>query len=123
MRLVCMTGDRIHWVSLQHGKTMPYPVMNLPAIAEGKATWEDTAGLIRNLDAVVSVDTSIMHLAGAMRKPLYVPLSGNSCWKFLKTGTKCVWYPTARLIRNQGRGFENAVDQLIGAIRNGPTLL
>ncbi len=123
MRLVCMTGDKVHWVSLQHGKTLPHPVMNPPLIAEGKATWEDTAGLIHNLDGIVSVDTSIMHLAGAMGKRLLVPLSGNSCWKFLKTGKKCVWYPTARLIRNEGRGFENAVDQLIGVIRGPTTVL
>lgn len=118
MRLVCMTGDRVHWVSLQYGKKMPHPVINVPAIAEGKATWEDTAGLIHNLDAVVSVDTAIMHLAGSMGKPMSVLLSGNSCWKFLRRGEKCVWYPTATLIRNEGQGFENAIDKLIARIRS-----
>lgn len=119
MRIVCMTGDKIHWVSLQFGSAMPNPVSNVPAFAEGRVTWEDTAGMIANLDAVVTVDTSIMHLAASMEKPLLVPLSGNSCWKFLKTGTKCVWYPTVQLYRNVGRGYENAVDQIIPVIRNG----
>lgn len=118
MRLVCMTGNIIHWVNLQYGKRMPHPVVN-----PDFKTWEDTAGLIHNLDAVVTVDTSVMHLAGAMGKPMSVLLSGNSCWKFLKKGPKCVWYPTAKLYRNNGRGFEDAVDQLIADIRSSKKIV
>jgi hypothetical protein len=114
MRLVCMTGDKVHWVNLQHGKKMPYPVTNLPFDA-----WEDTAGLIHNLDAVVSVDTSVMHLAGALNKPLAIPLSANSCWKFLLKGSKCIWYPSAVLYRNETYGMEEAINQLVPRIRNG----
>lgn len=113
MRLVCMTGNSAHWVNLQHGRPMPFPVSNIPF-----ETWEDTAGLIHNLDAVVSVDTSVMHLAGAMRKPLATILSGNSCWKFLSKGSQCKWYPTSTLFRNHNvRGMENSVNDLIVAIR------
>lgn len=114
LRLVCMTGDRAHWVNLQHGKPMPHPVVNIPF-----QTWEDTAGLIMNLDAVVTVDTGVMHLAGALGKPMAVPLSGNSCWKFLRKGSKLNLYPTATFYRNPGRGFEDAISQLISAIRAG----
>jgi hypothetical protein len=74
--------------------------------------------LIHNLDAVVTVDTSVMHVAGSMGKKMAVLLSGNSCWKFLKSGPKCVWYPSATLFRNEGHGFENAIDQVIVALRN-----
>jgi len=70
------------------------------------------------LDGVVSVDTGVMHLAGAMRKPMSVLLSGNSCWKFLKTGEKCHFFPTAKLYRNEGYGFDNAIDRLVADIRN-----
>lgn len=114
MRLVTMTADRVHWVSLQHNAKMPYPVDNVPFYS-----WQDTAGLITNLDGVVSVDTAIMHLAGGMGKPLAVPLSGNSCWKFLLKGSECIWYPTATLFRNEGVGMENAITDLTVAIRNG----
>lgn len=114
MRLVCMTGDLIHWVSLQHDKVMPYPVTNLPF-----STWEDTAGLIKNLDAVVTVDTGVMHLAGGLGVPMAVVLSGNSCWKFLRKGKKLPLYPSATFYRNLGRGVEEAITELTGAIRNG----
>lgn len=114
MRLVCQTGDKVHWVNLQYGETLPYPVTNIPF-----ETWEDTAGLIHNLDAVVSVDTGPMHLAGSMNKPMAVLLSGNSCWKFLRKGRKLGWYPSATFYRNETRGFENALNELIVDIRNG----
>ena len=114
MRLVCMTGDKVQWVNLQHGKKMPYPVNNIPF-----ETWEDTAGLIQNLDAVVTVDTGVMHLAGCLNKPLAVVLGGNSCWKFLRKGTKLPLYPSATFYRNKTRGFEEAITELTSAIRAG----
>ena len=114
MRLVCMTGDKVHWVNLQHGKKMPEPVSNVPF-----ETWEDTAGLIANLDAVVTVDTGTMHLAGAMNKPMAVLLPANSCWKFLRSGKKLRLYPSATFYRNPSRGFEEAITELVFAIRNG----
>jgi tetratricopeptide (TPR) repeat protein len=114
MRLVCMTGDKIHWVNLQHGASMPHPVSNIDF-----RTWDDTAGLIENLDAVVTVDTSIMHLAGAMNKPTAVLLPANSCWKFLRTGKKLPLYPSAIFYRNPTRGFEDAITELVFDIRKG----
>lgn len=113
MRLVCMTGDKVHWVNLQHGKPMPHPVTNFPF-----DTWEDTAGLIHNLDAVVTVDTGTMHLAGGMNKPMAVLLPANSCWKFLRHGKKLPLYPSATFYRNESRGFEEAITELIAAIRS-----
>jgi len=41
-------------------------------IAYGQSCWQETAGLMANLDAVVTVDTSILHLVDGMRKPLYI---------------------------------------------------
>ena len=114
MRLVTQTMGKVHWVSLQYGKTMPYPVQTLPL-----GTWEETAGLIHNLDAVVTCDTGVMHLAGAMGKKMSVLLSGNSCWKFLAHGKKLPLYPSAKFYRNDKHGFEHALDELILDISNG----
>ena len=114
MRLVCSILDKAHIVNLQYGVKMPAPVVNLKI-----ENWEDTAGLLANLDGVITVDTGLMHLAGAMRKPMATILSGNSCWKFLnRKKDNCPWYPSARLFRNDGAGFEQAIDKLILAIRN-----
>ncbi len=112
MRLVVSTAYRVRWVSLQYGVRAPYPISNVPLM-----NWEDTIAIMDQLDGIVTVDTGVMHLAGAMRKPMRVLLSGNSCWKFLKTGTKCHWFPTAKLYRNNGYGFDNAIDNLVADIR------
>jgi len=114
MRLVVSTAYRIRWVSLQFGVKAPYPISNIPI-----NNWEETIAIMDQLDGVVTVDTGVMHLAGAMRKPMRVLLSGNSCWKFLKKGSKCVFFPTAQLYRNEGYGFENAIDRLVDDIRSG----
>ena len=114
MRLITSTADRVNWVNLQFNKPMPFPVSNIPF-----GTWEDTAALIHNLDAVVSVDTGVMHLAASMGKPTAILLSGNSCWKFMRDTNKCHWYPSARIFKNPDFGFETALSNLIMAIRNG----
>lgn len=114
MRIRCMTGDLVHWVNLQFGEQLDFPAINCNI-----QSWEDTAALISQLDGVVTVDTSVLHLAGMLNKPIALPLSGNSCWKWLKTGHSTPWYPTAKLYRNVGRGFENSIDSLVKDIRNG----
>jgi hypothetical protein len=112
MRIVCMTADRVHWVGVQHGKNLPYPVTTIAF-----EDWEDTAGLLENLDCLLTVDTGTMHLAGAMRKPLGILLGSNSDWKFLASGP-CPFYRNAKLYRNgPGGGFENAMNGAIAAIR------
>lgn len=112
MRIVCMTGDKVHWVGVQHGKRLPFPVTTVAF-----DDWEDTAGLLENLDCLLTVDTGTMHLAGAMRKPLGILLGSNSDWKFLASG-KCPFYRNAQLYRNgPGGGFEHAIDLAIAAIR------
>lgn len=115
-RIVCQTADKIHWVSLQYSKKMAYPVTNLTL-----ENWEDTAGVLHNLDAVITVDTGLMHLAGAMGKPMGVLLSSNSCWKFGTKKKKLPLYPSATFYRNEGHGsgFEHAVNTLIADIRSG----
>lgn len=59
----------------------------------------DTADAIAQLDLVISVDTSVAHLAGAMGKPVWILLSVASDWRWLKHRQDSPWYPTARLFR------------------------
>src|ERR1700676_1318734 len=114
MRLRCQTADLVHIVNLQFGEKMDFPAVNCDL-----RTWEDTTALISQLDAVITVDTRIMNLAGGVGKPMAVLLSGNSCCKFMKTGELTPCYPTAKLYRNDGHGFEGAINKLVVAIRNG----
>ena len=62
----------------------------------------DTAALIENLDLVITVDTSVAHLAGAMGKPAWVLLPCNPDWRWMYDRTDSPWYPTMRLFR-QGK--------------------
>jgi ADP-heptose:LPS heptosyltransferase len=61
--------------------------------------FSDTAALVANLDLVISVDTSVAHLAGALGKPVWILLPFIPDWRWLLDRDNSPWYPTARLFR------------------------
>jgi hypothetical protein len=65
--------------------------------------FSDTAALISQLDIVISVDTSIAHLAGALGKPVWILLTHIPDWRWLLDRDDSPWYPTARLFRQCDR--------------------
>jgi hypothetical protein len=69
----------------------------------------DTAALIDALDLVISVDTSVAHLAGALGRPVWVLNRFDQCWRWLRGRDDSPWYPTARLFRQQEDGDWAAV--------------
>ncbi|HSY29200.1 MAG TPA: glycosyltransferase family 9 protein, partial [Burkholderiaceae bacterium] len=71
---------------------------------EGVSDFQDTAELIANMDLVISVDTSVAHLAGAMGKPVWILLPFNVEWRWFLDRSDSPWYPTARLFRQQTPG-------------------
>jgi tetratricopeptide (TPR) repeat protein len=73
----------------------------------------DTAALIANLDLVVSVDTSVVHLAGALGKPVWVMNRYAPCWRWLRERSDSPWYPTARLFKQASLGDWGGVVQQI----------
>ncbi len=64
----------------------------------------ETAALIKNLDLVVTVDTSVAHLAGALGHPVWTVLWTNCCWRYLLERDDSPWYPTMRLYRQPRMG-------------------
>ena len=68
------------------------------------SSWDDTAALIAVLDLVVTVDTSIAHVAGAMGKPVHVLLPFSPDWRWRAAGDTTPWYPTMRLLRQARPG-------------------
>lgn len=66
---------------------------------ESLGDFTDTAALMQNLDLVISVDTSVAHLAGALARPVWVLLPFTPDWRWLLDRTDSPWYPTARLFR------------------------
>jgi Flp pilus assembly protein TadD len=69
----------------------------------------DTAALIDALDLVISVDTAVAHLAGAMGKPVWVLNRYDTCWRWLLNRSDSPWYPTLRLFRQPGPGDWDSV--------------
>src|SRR5262249_24381405 len=77
----------------------------------------DTAAVLSHLDLVITSDTAIAHLAGALGRPVWVVLSTGSDWRWLVRRTDSPWYPTMRLFRQESPGdwagvFRNVVDAL-----------
>jgi len=81
-------------------------------------TFADTAALVAQLDLVVSVDTSVAHLAGALGKPVFILLPHVADWRWLAGRDDSPWYPTARLFRQGAtRQWAPVVMELREALR------
>ena len=70
----------------------------------GVADFADTAAIVANLDVVVSVDTSVVHLAGAMGKPVLMLDRYDNCWRWLSGRIDSPWYPHLRIFRQKRPG-------------------
>jgi tetratricopeptide (TPR) repeat protein len=81
--------------------------------------FSDTAALIENLDLVITVDTAVAHLAGALNKPIWLLNRYNTCWRWLLDREDSPWYPTARLFRQDAsRRWESVVARVRVALRD-----
>jgi ADP-heptose:LPS heptosyltransferase len=77
----------------------------------------DTAALVSHLDLVITIDTSVAHLAGAMGCPTWVLLTRVPDWRYHLEGEDCSWYPTMRLFRQQADGeWSDAIARVAGAL-------
>ena len=66
---------------------------------EGPEAFADAAAVIADLDLVITIDTSMAHLAGAMARPTWVLLHTGADWRWLTHRDDSPWYPTVRLVR------------------------
>jgi Tfp pilus assembly protein PilF len=99
-----LATEGVTFVSLQKGaaaRQVFAPVHDPMAEVEDFA---DTAAIIANLDLVISVDTAVAHLAGAMGKPIFLLDRYDNCWRWLTGRTDSPWYPTLRIFRQQRMG-------------------
>ncbi len=77
----------------------------------------DTAAIVDRLDAIVSIDTSIAHLAGALGKPLWLMLPFAADWRWFANSDRSPWYPSARLVRQPSPGqWETVVEAVAQAL-------
>ncbi|WP_413197093.1 tetratricopeptide repeat protein [Pararobbsia alpina] len=73
----------------------------------------ETAALVENLDVVISVDTSLAHLAGALGKPVWILLPTHADWRWQLERDDSPWYPSARLFRQRTAG---AWDEVVARV-------
>lgn len=105
-----LSVDDVAWISLQKDAAAE-DLERLRAAAPGLldcgeelADFAATAAAITALDLVVTVDTAVAHLAGALGKPVWVMLPFAADWRWLVEREDSPWYPTARLFRQQSAG-------------------
>jgi ADP-heptose:LPS heptosyltransferase len=86
-------------------------------------TARDTAALIANLDHVITVDTAVAHLSGALGIPTSVLLWSVPDWRWMLHRPDNAWYPTMRLYRKKRRGrWPEVLDRIASSLRHDGTL-
>jgi hypothetical protein len=116
----------VRFFSLQKGPEAhqsPPDEMNLIDHTHELSDFADTAALIENLDLVISVDTSIAHLAGALAKPVWVLFPNHPDFRWMAVREDSPWYPTMRLFRQPSYGdwgsvIARMVDALTDWVKN-----
>jgi Flp pilus assembly protein TadD len=100
--LVALPGR--HFVSLQKDGPPPPRDLALTDFMGEMGDFADTAALIANLDLVISIDTSVAHLAAALGKPVWLLTCFDACWRWLVARRDSPWYPSMRLYRQPRPG-------------------
>ena len=92
-------------VSLQKGNgAREAPAVDMIDVMDDVRDFADTAAIVANLDLVISVDTSVAHLAGALGKPVFLLDRYDNCWRWLSGREDSPWYPSLRIFRQQHSG-------------------
>lgn len=84
-----------------------------PDFDSGSDAFVDTAAAMMHCDLIVTCDTSIAHLAGALARPVWVALKSDAEWRWMRERADSPWYPTMRLFRQSRRGvWSDVVDSM-----------
>ncbi|CAB3791949.1 tetratricopeptide repeat protein [Paraburkholderia caffeinilytica] len=113
----------IRWISLQKTddpEKCPDPVMEacLTNWMDEVDDFSDTAALIDNLDLVISVDTSVAHLAAAMGKPVWLLNRFAGCWRWLRDREDSPWYSSVRIFTQPQQGdWDDVLERVAAALQ------
>jgi tetratricopeptide (TPR) repeat protein len=119
--LAPLLSDDAQWISLQKdlrpGDADLLKELPVVSFTDELADFADAAAVLDSLDLVITVDTSVAHLAGAMGKPVWIMLTYYPDWRWLLDRDDCPWYPTARLFRqDETRSWENVIARVRDAM-------
>jgi len=108
------------FVSLQLGPpakqaaAAPFPLID---VTDRLTDFADTAALIEALDLVITVDTAVAHLAGALGKPVWLLNRLDTCWRWPRDRADSQWYPTMRLFRQTAAGdWADVIRRVVAAL-------
>ena len=111
--LALVPGIRLF--SLQRGPAQ-HEAASIPAIDIGTDDIDGAAGLLKHLDLLITVDSMMAHLAGALGVPVWTLLHAESDWRWM-SGAESLWYPTMRLFRQTSDGdWESVVDLVCASL-------
>lgn len=108
--------ETVNFVSLQVGSQAGQCVaQNVYDAAEYLSDFSETAAALTLIDLLISVDTSVAHLAGALARPVWLLNRCDTDWRWMTGRTDSLWYPTMRIFRQPQPGDWNTVIAEVGA--------
>ncbi|MCA8294817.1 tetratricopeptide repeat protein [Burkholderia sp. AU30198] len=123
--LPLLTIPGVSFVSLQKGETAHRQIDTIPSSLRPVdpmahvRDFADTAAIIAHLDLVITVDTSVAHVAGALGKPVWILSRFDGCWRWFADRDDSPWYPRARLFRQSEPGqWNDVVERVAGALEH-----
>jgi hypothetical protein len=94
------------------------PIDGMVSLGGMLTNFSETAAAISAMDLVISVDTSVAHLAGALGRPVWTLLPHAPDWRWMLDRTDSPWYPSMRLFRQETRGdWAGVVSRVIAELR------
>ena len=115
------------WISLQMGEAAEQLAALPHDFGIGVCVWDgssheqdlaETAALVAGLDLVITTDTCVAHLAGAMNKPVWILLPHLSDWRWMEETVTTPWYPSAQLFRQKAPGdWAGVLDRVSGVLQ------
>jgi tetratricopeptide (TPR) repeat protein len=120
--LAALPGVRLISIQKTHGTEQiaasRLPITNFSDDLDRSGAFTDTAAIIRNLDLVITTDTAIAHLAGALGAPVWLLLSSIVDWRWMLKREDTPWYPTMRLFRQPTLGdWDGVFERLTSELR------
>ncbi|HET6248507.1 MAG TPA: tetratricopeptide repeat protein [Tepidisphaeraceae bacterium] len=113
----------VRFISVQVGDAAaeannPPAGMRIDNFSDALSDFTETAGLIANLDMIITIDSAVAHLAGALGCPSWTLLRDVADWRWLERRQDTPWYPTMRLFRQERRGdWASVAARVAGELR------
>jgi hypothetical protein len=116
--LLPLFGLDLEWICVQKDVSPEEQALaGILCFGDAQNDFADAAALVEQMDLIITVDTSVAHLAGALGKPVWIMLPYHADWRWLLDRDDSPWYPTARLFRQERHGdWDGVVERVRRAL-------